>query len=56
MGDWFDVEWDTDTMACLRSCLMKPEHEAWVARVWELLDQATDRALAGSRRKDADDA
>lgn len=36
---WPDVEFDTPTVACLRSCLMKPEHEAWVDRIWEILQE-----------------
>ncbi len=27
---------------CLRSVLMKPEHEQWIGRIWEILDQATN--------------
>jgi len=34
------MEWDTDDLACLRSCLMKVEHEAWVPRIAELLDES----------------
>ncbi len=26
----------------LRSVLMKPEHEQWIGRIWEILDQATN--------------
>ncbi len=36
---WPDVEFDTPTVACQRSCLMKPEHEAWVDRIWEILQE-----------------
>jgi len=32
------VEADSDTMACLRSVLMKPEHEEWVERITALLE------------------
>jgi glutamate/tyrosine decarboxylase-like PLP-dependent enzyme len=32
---------DRDTMACLRSVLMKPEHYDWVERIWELLSAST---------------
>jgi glutamate/tyrosine decarboxylase-like PLP-dependent enzyme len=28
---------EQERMACLRSVLMKPEHEAWVERIWEIL-------------------
>ncbi len=31
---------DRDTVTCLRSVLMKPEHLQWVDRIWEILDQA----------------
>ncbi|HUI81055.1 MAG TPA: aminotransferase class I/II-fold pyridoxal phosphate-dependent enzyme [Bryobacteraceae bacterium] len=27
---------------CLRSVLMKPEHEQWIDRIWKILDEATD--------------
>lgn len=27
---------------CLRSVLMKPEHEQWIDRIWQILDQATN--------------
>ena len=30
---------------CLRSVLMKPEHRAWVDRIWELLDGAARAVL-----------
>jgi len=31
---------DRDTVSCLRSVLMKPEHLDWIERLWELLDRA----------------
>ena len=31
---------DRDTLTCLRSVLMKPEHREWVDRIWTLLSQA----------------
>jgi tyrosine decarboxylase/aspartate 1-decarboxylase len=36
---------DRQTITCLRSVLMKPEHLDWVDRIWELLSQATEEAL-----------
>ena len=33
----------SDTFKCLRSVLMKPEHEAWVGRIWEKLNEASER-------------
>ncbi len=38
---WPHVEFDTESVACLRSCLMKPEHLDWGDRLWELLLDAT---------------
>ena len=38
------IERDRDTLTCLRSVLMKPEHLAWVDQIWMLLDQATSAA------------
>jgi glutamate/tyrosine decarboxylase-like PLP-dependent enzyme len=32
---WPDVVFDQDTVHCMRSCLMKPEHLAWLERIWE---------------------
>jgi len=36
---------DRDTIACLRSVLMKPEHFDWVERIWELLAESTREVL-----------
>jgi len=38
---------DRETLTCLRSVLMKPEHLEWVDRIWELLAKATSEVLAG---------
>jgi len=43
--DFFDVsaakiERDAETVTCLRSVLMKPEHADWVERIYEILDRA----------------
>jgi glutamate/tyrosine decarboxylase-like PLP-dependent enzyme len=35
---------DRDTVICLRSVLMKPEHQEWVDRIWAILDEATSAA------------
>jgi tyrosine decarboxylase/aspartate 1-decarboxylase len=37
---------DRETIACLRSVLMKPEHLDWVERIWELLSISTSEVLA----------
>lgn len=34
------VERDRETVTCLRSVLMKPEHRDWIPRIWELLDRS----------------
>lgn len=36
------IDWDRDTVACLRSCLMKPEHREWLDEIWLRLGRATD--------------
>lgn len=33
---------DQPTVTCLRSVLMKPEHEAWLPRIWEILREAVE--------------
>ena len=34
-------------MTCLRSVLMKPEHEAWLGEIWERLSAACDEIERG---------
>jgi glutamate/tyrosine decarboxylase-like PLP-dependent enzyme len=36
---WPQVEFDRDSVTCLRSCLMKPEHADWVDDIWAILDK-----------------
>jgi glutamate/tyrosine decarboxylase-like PLP-dependent enzyme len=33
---WPQVSFDVDTVTCLRSCLMKPEHLDWLDRIWTI--------------------
>jgi len=42
------VQCDQDTVTCLRSVLMKPEHESWGDRIWAILGEATDAAITTS--------
>ncbi|HEY6946231.1 MAG TPA: aminotransferase class I/II-fold pyridoxal phosphate-dependent enzyme [Candidatus Acidoferrum sp.] len=37
---------DRETLTCLRSVLMKPEHLEWADRIWELLTEATSEVLS----------
>jgi glutamate/tyrosine decarboxylase-like PLP-dependent enzyme len=42
--DFFDlqaagIERDCDTITCLRSVLMKPEHSDWIEEIWKILDR-----------------
>jgi len=37
---WPGVNFDSDHVTCLRSCLMKPEHLDWSNRIWRILDDA----------------
>jgi glutamate/tyrosine decarboxylase-like PLP-dependent enzyme len=39
---WGNIAFDCDSITCMRSCLMKPEHEEWVDQIWALIDQITD--------------
>ena len=39
---------DRETMTCLRSVLMKPEHLEWTPRIWDLLSAATSE-VRGAR-------
>ena len=35
---WPELEINQETVACLRSCLLKPEHLDWVDRIGGILD------------------
>ncbi len=39
-GSWFGM--DGGVVTCLRSVLMKPEHEAWMGAIWERLSAACE--------------
>lgn len=39
----------SEKLTCLRSVLMKPEHEEWLERIWETLSAAAEEAGAGKR-------
>lgn len=41
---------DRETVTCLRSVLMKPEHLDWVERIWDLLSLSADEALGAQGR------
>lgn len=44
------LEPDQATVLCLRSVLMKPEHRAWLGRIWETLERAAQEAqISGAR-------
>jgi tyrosine decarboxylase/aspartate 1-decarboxylase len=36
---------DRETLTCLRSVLMKPEHFDWMDRIWDLLSESADEIL-----------
>jgi len=37
---WPEVTFEGESVTCLRSCLMKPEHLGWLDRIWEQLTRA----------------
>jgi tyrosine decarboxylase / aspartate 1-decarboxylase len=39
------IKKDRETVTCLRSVLMKPEHQEWVPRIFALLSEATSEVL-----------
>ena len=43
------AEKKNDTVTCLRSVLMKPEHEAWMGEIWDRLSGACDEVLVGEK-------
>lgn len=42
------IKRDQDHITCLRSCLMKPEHADWIARIWQILEEVAD-AIGGRK-------
>lgn len=50
-ASWFgarsSANHESETITCLRSVLMKPEHEAWIGEIWDRLSAACDE-VAGS--------
>ncbi len=36
---------DQTTITCLRSVLMKPEHEGWSGKIWQTLDRSMEQTL-----------
>ncbi|MGD2029610.1 MAG: aminotransferase class I/II-fold pyridoxal phosphate-dependent enzyme [Desulfobacterales bacterium] len=42
---WTDVIFDQEEVICLRSCLMKPEHDDWTEKIWNILDNVVKRKI-----------
>jgi glutamate/tyrosine decarboxylase-like PLP-dependent enzyme len=40
LADTWEIEWDQETVACLRSCLMKADHLQWVEEIWNIVSKA----------------
>ncbi len=36
---------DQNTITCLRSVLMKPEHKEWIDQIWSIIDKTTDSLI-----------
>jgi len=36
---------DRNSLTCLRSVLMKPEHKEWIGRIWQILVEATGEVV-----------
>ena len=41
----WDIDWDQEQVACLRSCLMKAEHLEWIEHIWQVLDKVAQIKL-----------
>ena len=39
---WRVIEKDEEYVTCLRSCLMKPEHEIWVDEIWKIFTDSLE--------------
>jgi glutamate/tyrosine decarboxylase-like PLP-dependent enzyme len=40
---WKTIEKDAEFVTCLRSCLMKPEHELWVDEIWNIVSSVYNK-------------
>jgi glutamate/tyrosine decarboxylase-like PLP-dependent enzyme len=41
LNNTWEIDWDHEYITCLRSCLMKAEHDRWVDHIWRILDRVT---------------
>lgn len=39
---WRAIKKDEEFVTCLRSCLMKPEHEGWVDEIWKIVTESLE--------------
>jgi len=39
---WSGIEGNEEQVTCLRSCLMKPEHDDWVDGIWKIITDSLD--------------
>lgn len=39
------IKGEQESITCLRSCLMKPEHLDWIDRIWQTLDAVSTKVL-----------
>ena len=42
------VRVDRETVRCLRSVMMKPEHEEWIERIWQVLEAGVESSARSS--------
>ena len=43
---WPELDINRDSVACLRSCLLKPEHLEWIDKIGEILDEVASPKIA----------
>ena len=48
---WQEIDWNQDSVTCLRACLIKPEHLDWIEQIWQALEQATETVLKSTASK-----
>ena len=51
LGTWPQAE-QTETVTCLRSVLMKPEHFPWIDQIWQRLDAAASTSMPSNPHSD----
>lgn len=47
---WPELDWEAETsILCLRSCMMMPEHEEWIPKIWAVIEEVVSSVVPEAR-------